>query len=266
MENSIHMRQLFHWIGTHIKEPADGDVGARRYLQALKESVESGLWFSTSHQESATICNLPNRKTMPMICFTDNKISECGYHASKYGKLALGFPKKFVIKHAGIPVNYVDNKFKGNHYLEAIAAIDNFLQNQNDSEIAKHWQLITNYIKPLSDAPSKPITPRASEIGKSSGIQRMRLAHRNFGGKQLKYYVENEWRIVLCDKLRKNKDVYLAVDKYKLKYTLEEDLFTLILPSRRVYEMMRCEETALYERIRQSSNLNTFVIDEISQL
>lgn len=265
MSNTVHRRQLFHWIGAHIKEPANRESGAVKYVKALKDSINDGLWFTISAQESAKVHYLEERELVPMICFTDNKISDCVYHASSYGKLGLGFPKKFVIQNCGMPVHYVSNKTKMNPYLDAVRAIQSHIINSSDSNLITHWNVIANNIKPMTDATLQRVRESKPKENRQKEPNKYKLLHRNYG-QVLKYYVEHEWRIILSNKLSNKGNVSHTEERPKLKYSMERDLFSLVLPSRLVFEVLKHEEGELYDRIRQCTNLNTFILDEVDQL
>lgn len=269
MRNTVHRRQLFHWIGSHIKKSPTSEDGAREYISALKESINNGLWFTVSNQENEKLWHVEFTERFPMICFTDNKLSDCQYHAQNYGKLALGFPKRFVMKKFGMPVNYVINKKTKNPYLLSLGKIGKFIEKCKDEAILKHWKLVSNHIKPMYKIKTKS---QESSNGNNrnrkstqSTKKRWPRRHRNFGW-VLDFYVEHEWRIVLSKKLKKEEGVYIHDEKYKLKYDIEQDLYTIVFPSRIMFEIMRVEETELAERIQSSSNLNTYILDEIDQL
>ena len=131
--NNIHRQQLFHWIGEHIGR-GDGARGQRaklsdaqreEYLACLLGSFAHGLWMKQP-REPEWIEPKPRagfRQARPMTCFTEWSLDLSHPHSTKYGRLGLGFPKRWVLERGGQPVTYF--KSVGQHRLfpQALAAL-----------------------------------------------------------------------------------------------------------------------------------------------
>lgn len=101
-------------------------------------------------------------QSIPMICFTELKISEVSDHTKRYGKLGIGFKREFLMKRGANPVFYCPNALYGvpNTNLPAIAAKADEVDGLN---------VLLSFIKEMS------------EQGKDDML----------------YYNEKEWRLLL---------------------------------------------------------------------
>lgn len=275
--NTVHKRQLFHWIGSHIEQDDSLDLVERReaYLNCLRGSLRDGLWLTRSRQElEADHAGETPRQVKPMVCFTDNRLSECAYHAQNYGKLGLGFPKSFVIDRFGAPVNYVSHKLKRNLYFKYFYDVHRYLEdNGARSEVVSKLEYLMSFLKPISER-AKPRSPRKKPLTrkvarKSSGSPPIRL--RNYGP-ALSYLVENEWRIVadkeVIRKLRLDKHSAFTPDSfetYLLRYDASKVLFSVVFPDRQTLQLAFADDD-LRAQLINALHTNIYVLDEVGEL
>ena len=276
--NTVHKRQLFHWIGTHLErdKSLDRQEKRRRYLECLKASLDQGLWLTRSPQElDADHGGHKPLHVKPMVCFTDNRLSECAYHAANYGKLGLGFPKRFVIDQFGGPVNYVSHKMVCNLYFKYVYAVAGHLEDtnvdgSNDAVIDK-LSYVMSFLKPISKrrvrAPrqKKPV-PSAPDDKPAPKLLPTEKA-RSYGP-ALTYLVENEWRIVADGEVMKRLPIEPHPDfesVYLLPYKPEKDLFSIVLPDRATLQLALSDE-GLRQRLYGLPQTNLYVLDEVSEL
>lgn len=276
--NTVHKRQLFHWIGAHLEN--DRSLGKkekrRRYLECLKGSLDRGLWLTRSPQElDADHAGEKPLHVQPMVCFTDNRLSECAYHAANYGKLGLGFPKRFVIDRFGGPVNYVSHKKVRNLYFKYIYDVARYLETtnvdgSNDAMIDK-LGYVMSFLKPISNRrlptkrPAKPSSPKP--VDKPTPKPPPAATARRYGP-QLRYLVENEWRIVADAVVIKKLKIQPHPDfesVHLLPYEAKKDLFSIVLPDRPTLQAA-LEDDELRERLYEARQTNLYVLDEVSEL
>lgn len=276
--NTVHKRQLFHWIGGHLE--SDRSLGKkekrRGYLDCLKGSLEQGLWLTRSSQElEADHAGETPLHVQPMVCFTDNRLSECAYHAANYGKLGLGFPKRFVIDRFGGPVNYVSHKKVRNLYFKYIYDVARHLETTNidggnDAMIDK-LGYVMSFLKPISKrrvpskGPKKPSPPKSAE--KPEPKPPPKETARRYGT-QLRYLVENEWRIVADAEVVKRLKIQRHPGReavHLLPYEPKKDLFSIVLPDRPTLQDA-LEDNDLRELLYEARQTNLYVLDEVSEL
>ncbi len=279
--NSVHRRQLFHWIGCHLESDKDLSKGQRRlaYLECLRDSLDHGLWLTRSSQElDADHAGHSPKQIQPMVCFTDNRLSECAYHAQNYGKLGLGFPKRFVVDNFGGPVNYVSHKTRRNLYFKYFYELQEHLQAAGtDPALIQKLGYLMSFLKPISQRrkrpPPDPLAP--AEPTPPPGAPKTRKPKpegvRNYGP-PLTYLVENEWRIVADRevirrlKLRPHARFEEGVfETYLLAYKPLKDLFSVVFPDRQTLQMALADED-LRRRLIDSPRTNIYVLDEVHEL
>src|SRR5512134_3427339 len=103
--NSIHRQQLFHWIGKHIDDRTVGksltDSLRSDYVACLEGALENGLWLKTPRLPDCLGDGLLIKVHRPIVCFTEWSLGQSLPHTTRYGRLALGFPKRFVLSRGG---------------------------------------------------------------------------------------------------------------------------------------------------------------------
>jgi hypothetical protein len=106
----LHRRQLFHWIGGNLESDRkmNADQKASAYIEYLRGSLDKGLWIKPPREKDELGKDGEFRINSPICCFTETTLSEIEFHNRTYGKLGLGFPKRFVMTHGGRPVNYIN--------------------------------------------------------------------------------------------------------------------------------------------------------------
>lgn len=279
--NSVHRRQLFHWIGSHLESDKGLTLGQRRaaYLECLRDSLDHGLWLTRSPQElEADHGGHQPRQIQPMVCFTDNRLSECAYHAQNYGKLGLGFPKRFVIDRFGGPVNYVSHKTRRNLYFKYFYELQGHLEETGaDPATLQKLEYLMSFLKPISQRRKSP-QPDASTPKKppppahASRARRPSQEGARHYGPPLTYLVENEWRIVADKevirrlKLRPHPRFEEGVfETYLLAYKPLKDLFSVVFPDRQTLQMA-LGDGDLRRRLIDSPRTNIYVLDEVHEL
>src|ERR1051325_3373457 len=102
---TIRSKFLVHWTGSDIdEEKCDDDAKRDKYLDRLRDDYVNGLFVKKSEEGTLRRMKL---KRLVRLCFTEIRLSEVETHASRYGKLGIGFDRKFLINRGGRPVIYV---------------------------------------------------------------------------------------------------------------------------------------------------------------
>ena len=252
--NNIHRQQLFHWIGSHID--AKLKLGRSRltddlrgeYVECLRGALKNGLWVKTPRDPDFLGNGDLIKVTRPITCFTEWTLGQSLPHTSRYGRLGLGFPKRFVLSRGGQPLIYVRDSAKNDPYTMALKAIAKLFKG-NDLKgkispsklktLRQHFDYLTHFNKRIKHAPiPRPVTKilkpayipvTISKISKS--IVPPDPFIRLFGP-TLHYLEEREWRIVY-DKIL---EVFFTTGpgspgpEYFLPVKPGRELFTVVLP------------------------------------
>src|SRR5262245_38733875 len=115
----IHRQQLFYWMGRSI-DAKNGqrkllrDELVREVLDLLRGSLDRGLWVkSPRYPESFELRGSAFALDLPIACFTEWSLGESLPHTAEYGRIGLGFPKRWVIERGGQSVTYFRHNAKG---------------------------------------------------------------------------------------------------------------------------------------------------------
>lgn len=244
----IHERLLFHWIGSHIESQPDLSEDDQRgmYVDCLKGSLrpDGGLWLNPPRDDDILLDGEHFKIQSPICCFTESSLEDIADHASRYGRLGLGFPKRFVLERGGRPVNYVldkasDPTMKAWLRLARTLRDDDLLTRLTESQrkdIEQNLSFVTHFLKrikqPPSQRPPRPPSPRQSE--KKAPVNKKKNG-RSFGG-PLHYLEEREWRFVVQKHGRTVSPKGAVPNKqasgpqWYLPYIPGKDLFTIVFP------------------------------------
>ena len=277
--NNIHRQQLFHWIGIHIEKKTDGysltDDLREEYVACLEGALENGLWAKVPRFPDQLGDGKLVRVHRPITCFTEWSLSQSLPHTQRYGRLGLGFPKKFVFDRGGQPVTYVRDHAKGDPYVFALKALNKFaatldgmgVPTKEAVEIRNHLDYLSHFAKRatkpalpiLSIIKKTPLAPGSIAKPKLSSQSPTRFArmlksisdpyNRKYGT-TLHYMEEREWRIVYHDSL---KDRFAIGPKsgtpaYYIPFKPGQELYTVALPDSRTLSIALNRKT-LRERL-----------------
>ena len=113
----IHSDFIVHWTGKDIDEKypvALGDFSKPNkvvddlYLERLKSILKNGLWMNKDNPATPLIIagkTIP-RPTPYGTCFTELRLSDVRHHASKFGRLGIGFKRFYLFDRMGAPMIY----------------------------------------------------------------------------------------------------------------------------------------------------------------
>ena len=254
---NIHRQQLFYWMGRSIddrngKRKLLRDELVTEVLRQLRGSLEHGLWVKKPrYPEKFELRGNVFALDLPIACFTEWSLGESLPHTAEYGRIGLGFPKRWVIERGGQSVTYFRHNAKGS-FLQALFKLL-ATQGSGDAQgvwtpkpvatgfdelryllhFAKMIRLKTPKPEPvlIKVPPAKP-TRRGPRQKRPVAAAETQMFKRKFG-MPLQFLEEREWRIV-HHPANKHFLKGPGVPDFYLPYLPGEELFTLVLPDNKV--------------------------------
>ncbi len=255
---NIHRQQLFYWMGRSIDDRNGGrkllsDALVTEVLGQLRGSLERGLWVKRPRfPETLELRGRVFPLDLPIACLTEWSLGESLPHTAEYGRMGLGFPKRWVIERGGQSVTYFRHHAKGS-FLQSIFRL---LAAQATRGADGRWvakagaagfeelRFLIHFAKMIRLKAPKPVR-RAAKSGEVPPVRVLKrppspaaveaqMYKRKFG-MPLQFVEEREWRIVhhpaakgfVPGEPEKAPDFYLP-------YLPGEELFTLVLPDHKV--------------------------------
>src|SRR5262245_30598932 len=135
---NIHRQQLFYWMGGSLdkkngKRKVFSDALVKECLAQLRGSLENGLWVkSPRFPEQFEFNGKHFALDAAIACFTEWSLGESLPHTTEYGRVGLGFPKRWVIERGGQSVTYFRHNEKGSFLKCVFALPDELGQDQGD--------------------------------------------------------------------------------------------------------------------------------------
>lgn len=261
---NMHKRLVYHWIGRHIEGRRDLREADRveMYVAALRGSLQRGLWLNRMDE----VLELGRHRlelTRRMVCLTESRLSECRFHSQRYGRLGLGFPKRFVLEAGGKPVTYVRHK-RGDLYtrllLEAVDDAHGVVQR-------RRLEYLAHFVKPMGVQRRRRPRVERAPVGERPAATPQLWARRQFGPRLL-YLSEAEWRIVEDPSLleRSSVDLESTPERTYLGYDPGLDLMTVVFPDARV-QQAALEDPLIRTTLRTADPpINLFHLDEVAEL
>jgi hypothetical protein len=250
----LHRQQLFYWMGRSIDERNGkrkllSDDLMAEILRQLRGSLENGLWVKKPrYPERFELRNKSFTLNLPIACFTEWSLGESLPHTMEYGRIGLGFPKRWVIERGGQSVTYFRHNKKGS-FLNSVFKL---LSAHGTADPDGNWkfkpgvvgldelQYLLHFAKMIRLKTPKrkrtsitaPAVPYRAKRKQPTAATEANLFKRKFG-MPLQFVEEREWRIVYhpgnngCVKGP-------GVPDYYLPYLPGEELFTLVVPDNKV--------------------------------
>ena len=254
--NNIHRQQLFHWIGRHIDEGA-GNTGLsdplrKEYVDCLEGAIKNGLWVKTPQNPDQLGDGTLIKVHRPIVCFTEWSLEQIQPHTTRYGRLGLGFPKRFVLERGGQPLIYVRDHCKGDPYTAALKALAQYLRDAQASgkltaddlgKLRSHFDYLAHFAKRIKKPVTKPVPRTGGKKGVVPKPKRLPsppdLFLRSYG-KTLHFLEEREWRIVYDDAIADHffdSSGKPGLPEHYLPFTPGSELFTVVLPDNHTVNM-----------------------------
>lgn len=250
--SGIHRQQLFHWIGTHIEDRVQRgrltDDLREEYVACLEGAFENGLWVKTPRVPDQLGDGRHIKVNRPIACFTEWSLGQSLPHTTRYGRLGLGFPKRFVLERGGQPVIYVRDGAKRSPYVKGILELAQFLKTLDTGCGLGQQQIDTlrsrfDYLAHFAKSIRKPPTPRKpakriakKKTGASAPAPVAKDDFRRQFGSTLHYLEEREWRVVHDTSLEsffKRGAGGVGRPEFYLPFKPGAELFTVALPDNR---------------------------------
>ena len=139
---NIHRQQLFYWMGRGIddrngRRKVLSDALVREVLTQVRGSLERGLWVKSPRvPERLELRGRSFALDLPIACLTEWSLGESLSHTTEYGRIGLGFPKRWVIERGGQSVTYFRHNEKGS-FLQAIFKL---LAAQGTGDAEGRWE------------------------------------------------------------------------------------------------------------------------------
>ena len=220
-------------------------------LQHLRASLERGLWVkSPRYPEEFALRGKAFALDLPIACFTEWSLGESLPHTAEYGRIGLGFPKRWVIERGGQSVTYFRHNEKGS-FLQTVfkllaaqgtAYANGVWKAKPGATAFEELRYLLHFAKMIRlkapkppRGPTKAVpapTPRVAKRKAAAAAVEVQMFKRKFG-MPLQFVEEREWRIVYHPgsyEFVKGP----GVPDYYLPYLPGEDLFTLVLPDNKV--------------------------------
>jgi hypothetical protein len=254
--NNIHRQQLFHWIGSHIDSRLAGprgkldDAARIEYVSCLRGALKHGLWVKTPRDPDFLGKGDLVKVTRPIACFTEWTLGQSLPHTTRYGRLGLGFPKRFVLSRGGQPLIYVRDSSKNDPYTLALktlalhfrdASADGKIQARKLDQLREHFDYLSHFNKRIKKQAQPRILSRRNKTAPSKAAKIAASYDpfiRRFGS-TLHYLEEREWRIVYSSALADffQKHGQPGGPEYFLPFAPGRELFTVVLPDNRTVNM-----------------------------
>jgi hypothetical protein len=253
--NNIHRQQLFHWIGSHIDASLSGNGGKldddarENYVACLQGALRNGLWVKTPRDPDFLGKGDLIKVTRPISCFTEWTLGQSLPHTTRYGRLGLGFPKKFVLARGGQPLIYVRDSIKNDPYTAALKNLARFLKDdlvgkipsRKLAAIREHFDYLSHFNKRIKrQTPPRFVFRKAKKaVAAASKIQKLPDPFVRSFGTTLHYLEEREWRIVYSNALDEFFDPGSPKTgpDYYLPFVPGRELFAVVLPDNRTVNM-----------------------------
>jgi hypothetical protein len=263
---TIHKRQLFHWIGKHIDADKGLDGAGRidAYVAALRGSLSGGLWMNQMNEE-LRLGKQSHVMRRRMVCLTENRLSECTFHAHRYGRLGLGFPKRFVLGAGGKPVSYVSLKQGDVHtrfLLEALAEAE-----EKGLGTAAKLDFVAHFLKPLGQKRAGRNPGAAPVRNVPRGPSGAAVERRQYGPRMI-FQSEGEWRVVEDKSLLERREPVIRSEPARsyLRYAVGPDLMTIVFPDRATQQAAMRDPEIRAALSGAALPVNVFHLDEINEL
>ena len=193
-------------------------------------------------------------------------------HAKKYGRLGLGFPKKFVLRNGGMPVHYASESashplfksWKRMQQLLSDCRLIESLDKKTAAELTAEFKYMTHFLKRMEQAPQPKRKQRKTSPGKKvtrTGTTKTKPVNRSFGP-TLSLLEEREWRIVIKENAKNGstvKNEQEEMPSYYLAYEVGKDLFTIVVPDNRTH-MALLNHKKLRRILFQKSNIPVTIL------
>jgi hypothetical protein len=178
-----------------------------------------------------------------MVCFTELTLKDCIAHSTRYGKLGLGFTKKFVLSNGGQPVAYIRDRKSSPFvlYLRELLKKDDF-----NPTAKKRVEALACYLKNMEkqrERKARSTKSKAKPKSATSVVRKRKIdPFKRQTGSILHFLEEAEWRIIeqgspqrKSSRLVKNLESSNPV--YHLPYESGYELVTIVFPNNRVFSM-----------------------------
>ncbi len=198
VDNAYSVKIFGHWPARDInEEKCDEDAKRDLYLKRLRDDYVDG--FFAKKCEEGTLRGM-KLKGLVRLCFTEIRLSQVETHTRRYGKLGIGFDRKFLINRGGRPVIYIP--FEATDKL--MEDTMKFVYKNSKGQVHERLKWLFAFVKRMSD---KPTTHKDSQD----------------------FLEELEWRVVYGEKLDAGHFTRVPDGTYRWKFA-PKDVRLLVFP------------------------------------
>lgn len=154
---------LVHWTGKDIPTRGTDKNGYPvldatqevAYLNRLRAILNQGIWMTVPTETMFGNGGSSIRYQIPMVCFTENRLSVTLSHALRYGLLGIAVDRRFVLDRNGGPVHYVRNNSAERLVAESADVgswIKKTVNQPQDQYVADAYYYMISFLKAMSNA------------------------------------------------------------------------------------------------------------------
>jgi hypothetical protein len=224
---------LFRWTGSDLEKPVSKKwviitpSQRERYLTYLENALDpkKGLYSEIPKEEYlGRVSNTKNKHpstwqfetTLPCLCFTELDLGDCAGHSEKFGRLAFGFTKQFIVEQGGGPIQYCLGT-KDCKRIKDLALILDYLKPKGeggktaDKEVLDAFMRLTHFYKRLRESVKNRKSPKSKSSDDKPGdepkqprerdLEEVRARNACYGKlRGMEHLEEHEWRLVFTQK------------------------------------------------------------------
>jgi hypothetical protein len=206
----IHRQLLFHWTQPNGFSGTPRSKADRlKFLDHLLLLLKNGLEFRVPERRHAEwLVEGEIEAKHGMLCFCEWNLSAAREHSGRYGGMALGFTRKFVMRAGGRPVVYVSNQ-KSDAFRKALVSVlqhsKKNVKLRSEFELLSSWLKTYNLARGSSDSDkSKTKTVSQEEVTAADGAKKHGIISNPPEDKHLKVdfgglfanLEDREWRVL----------------------------------------------------------------------
>ena len=147
---NIRSQILIHW--TEPRLPADLSESIKPtsvgYVDLIRSIYDKGLRFSipnTGDRLFGSSIHSPKIPQVPMICYTELRLSDVQEHTKRYGKMGIGFDRDWLKRDCGAnPVFYVQNTWGS-------VVTTNLPSIISECQKIENLEAFLSFVKPMSE-------------------------------------------------------------------------------------------------------------------
>jgi hypothetical protein len=229
---------------------------------------KKGLYSKIPKEEYLGRVSKPNAKrlsawqfesTLPCLCFTELDLGDCAGHWKKFGRLAFGFTKQFIVEQGGGPMQYCLGT-KDCKRIRDLALILDYLKPKvnggktADKEVLDAFMRLAHFYKRLRESEKNRKSPKPKSGDDKPGHETKQPRERDLEEaharnacyrkiKGMEHLEEHEWRLVFTQKNKRWHKIEGGTDPKTAWFRIEvgTELQMVIVPDNRCLQIAQTE-------------------------